>query len=544
MPFKKGVKTVNFSGSNENGFSISNIKIEENGKLREYPAAKWFADFRSLSQPLVGASKGNLSIPFNNASSRAGLRVVVNKTDKPVEMKLVWDNGIVESFPISVRGTSDNVTVPMFNQGKNTKVDLPDAIVDIGKTSGQYVRPMMRRFRSSYDAVKQYVDIVRDWSLLPPASKHPLDIDFVAQPDGSVDMLVDGSFVNRRRLALDTKGEGIVRAELKKANDELNKQKRANAPAAQLAALQATVNKIQNQLDKMPAAKIKSIEIIGNGVSEVQAKNTDAWKGINPKYYMLDLSSNPRAKAFANAKSSVKEGLNTYDGVPYLVAKPMDSADVAICKEGQGNWGLEVEEYLGRSPSDGFPSAIHFRVPADAYGTAHVICALDPDPNKDAVLTTRMGFYMNNGSGGNLLGDTFIEIKDGKIPENFKQIGTVELKGKKVPLYKVAIKLATGKIIDLAAREKYLDFEFMGKGWENLQQLDNSMKPSPYSDSAFNIFAVTLEKAPAVMDIKQHSPGNVFTADERAVTTVALKAKQNNIKGTIVWTAKDVDGKV
>jgi len=46
-----------------------------------------------------------------------------------------------------------------------------------------------------------------------------------------------------------------------------------------------------------------------------------------------------------------------------------------------------------------------------------------------------------------------------------------------------------------------------------------------------------------MMDFKQTSPGNVFTEDENALTTVTLKSTLDNSKGKVLWTAKDVDGK-
>ena len=539
IPFKDAVSSVNFGCRTDNGFSITNIQIEEKGALRDNSASKHFADFRSLSQPVQGTKDGAVLTP--DATGYMGVRFQMNGKDKPVEMVLTWDNGVVETRKIEVTGSGDQSPVGWNGRKRGQGFGLPDAKISVGGIGSQSVRPAMRRFRSTYSAEPQWFDIIRDWELLPPASKHPLDLEFVVLPDGSAQVYFDGSYIRTLKVNANKADEDAIRKEIAAINKAIAVARRDKKPDVQ-AAEQAKLKDAQRRLAALPSAKLVKVELKGNGMAVFAMKKS--LRNVDPKYHVIDLSANPRAKTFADATSSLKEGMQVIDGIPFNVAKPMDSADVMICKQGMGNWALEVEEYLGRQPEDGYPSAIHYRLPADAYGTAHVILAIDPDASKDLYLTTRMGYYVNNGSGGNMLGDTDIEIKDGKIPENFKQIGTVELNGKKVPLYKVEIKLATGNILDIAARNDYLEFEFLGRGWENFQQMDNSMKPSPYHNSAFNIFAVTLEKAPAVMDFRQASPGNVFKEDEKAYTTVLLRAKQANSDGVLEWEARDVDGKV
>ncbi len=539
VPFKEAVNSVNFGCKTDNGFSITDIKIEENGALRDTSAKKHFADFRSLTQPVSGNKNGVVLTP--DATGYMGVRFQLNSKDAAVPMVLTWSNGVVEEMTIQAGGSSDESPVAYNGKKRGQRINLSDSVISVGKLGTQSVRPAMRRFRSSYSAETQWFDIIRDWEQLPAASKHPLDLEFVVLPDGRAQVFFDGSYIKTAKVVANKAAEDAIRKEINAINKAIAVARRDKKEDV-LKAEEAKLRDARKRMENLPSAKLQKVELKGNNTAVFAAKKS--LRNVDPKYYVIDLSSNPRAKTFADAKSSVKEGMQTIDGVPFSVAKPMDSADVMLCKQGMGNWALEVEEYHGRQPVDGFPSAIHYRLPADAYGTAHVILAIDPDASKDLYLTARMGYYMNNGSGGNLLGDTDIEIKDGRIPENFKQIGTVELKGKKVPLYKVEIPLATGKILDIAARNEFLEFEFLGRGWENFQQMDNTMKPSPYHNSAFNIFAVTLEKAPAVMDFKQASPGNVFKEDEKAYTTVQLVAKQANSNGILEWEARDVDGKV
>jgi len=298
------------------------------------------------------------------------------------------------------------------------------------------------------------VDLIREWDKIPPASKHPLDIDFVSKPDGSLQLYFDGSLADTIRIP---------------------------------------ENPSEKVSSSTKLAKLVKVEFEGNNAAQIFAK-TDRYAGIPKKYYPVELSANPRAKAFYDAVNPMA-GFRKIAGVPYDVAQGKDSADIAICKQGMGCWALEVEEYLARSPFENLPCSVHFRVPAAPYSAAHIIAAIDPDPDKDKILTVRMSHYAGNGNGSNLVGDTIIDLKDGKIPQNFKQVGTLELKnGKKIPLYQFDVVLNLSKISDLAARKPYLDLDFVGKNGENTEQWDNTVKPDVRSDSAFNIFAVTLEQ--------------------------------------------------
>ena len=140
------------------------------------------------------------------------------------------------------------------------------------------------------------------------------------------------------------------------------------------------------------------------------------------------------------------------------------------------------------------------------------------------------------------MGDaTFTMPSDGTLPPDMQEVGTVEHKGRKLPLYLLQLPLNAGKVLDLAAHRGHIDFEIIGKQWINFEQIDRTMKPDPYSTSAFQIFGVTLEKAPVIMDMLQAQPGNVFTQDEKALTTVSLRALQPG-KVTLAWRATDAAG--
>ena len=505
IPFAEPVTSFNFNALPGNGFSITDISVTSGGVLKDNPVEKHFADFRSLSQPLpAGAVKTDVTLtPDENGF--AGVRIRLNKVNMPLEMTLFWDNGEKTVYPVTAVDTRERLLTNARGHLKGETVPLADAEIRLAPKIRQQVRSLNRLHRRGNGGhVPQYIDILREWDRLPSASKHPLDIDFVCLPEGGVRLFLDAS----------------VAAEVKVPARKPEKGGKATAA--------------------VPLAKLQKIEIKGNGVSEVFVKR-NRYKGIAAKYYPVDLSANPRAKAFADAKSSLKEGMQTIGGVPYDVAKPMDSADIAICKQGVGNWALEVDEYLSRSPQDGLPSAVHFRIPSAPYSKAYMIFAIDPDPAKDKVLTVQVSHYAN--AGGNMVGSTVLDLRDGKIPDGFKQVGTVTKNGRQIPLYQAEVTLNLSKISDLVQRKSWLDLDFIGKTGENTEQLDNTMKPDPHSDSAFSIFAVTLEQAPVIMDFRQSSPGNVFTEDEKALTTAVLKATRDNVSGAVRWEARDEKGK-
>ena len=489
--------TLNFAATPGKEFALRDIVVQTPEAMVGHPVEKHFASFDSLTQPIPGAltATGSETKTIDSAPM-SGVRFIPGGTSGTrATFSVSWSNGEVTSCPVTVAAQQHTLTAPFGNYAKGNKITLADSSIVIDKIGEQYVRPLMRNYCSSYDIEPQGLDILREWSRLPSASGHPLDVNFVRSSDGkSVQVYVDGSFVK----TLSGKNGATVRG-----------------------------------ISFKPASGVKYAMTSGNALFS------------SSRFTPIDMSVNPRAKAFADADyaSGLSAGLATFDGVPVFVAAPKDSGDVAICKQGKGNWALEVEEYHGRSPLWGFPSAIHYRLPAADYVRAHVLFALDPDAGKDKVLTVRLGHYITNGSGGNTLGDAVIELKGNDLPAGCREVGRVRRGGQELPVYFMTVDLGIGSIVDIAAREEYLDFEFTGKGWENFEQLNNEMKPDPNSDSAFNIFGVTLEKAPVVVDFRQLQPANVFTADEHdRKTVVEVTAATDNAQGAIRWVARDVTG--
>lgn len=483
------------------GFRLANLRATTPGPVPAHPAADHFASFASLSQPLAGARTGPARIELDVAEGmREGVALQACGTNVFGKVVVTYADGSSKDFPLAVKDQVQSLRADMLGRKKGERVVLPDSRLCICGVD-RYVRPNLRRFQSSYSIVPQGVDILRDWEKLPPASEHVCAVDFVRR-DGRLELWIDGS-----------------RAQVL--------EKAAPAPKGEPAP---------------PAVPARTVAFeLGEGVR--WAPRAAAPAGAGP-FLKLDFAANPRARAFAGGELvGLAPGEAEIDGWPMSFARPLDSADVAICHQGMGNWGLEVEEYHARSPLDGFPGAIHYRVPAAPWCRAGVLFALDDDPAKDRILTLRLGHYVENGSGGNMSGATTLDFTDG-VPESCRRVGTLRAGGRTVPIYFADVALDLGPIVDLASSREYLDFDVSGKPWENFQQLDNSMKPDPASTSAFNLFGVTLRRADFSFSQRQTQPGNVFTEDEGdRSTTVLLAALADGAKGRIEWTARDTEGR-
>lgn len=417
-------------------------------------------------------------------TAKGGEKIVLKGGRFTLKVKLNATNNMAKIYAPDRDGKPPKAPGMIRTDVHNNAVTTPYAQMN--------VRPTIVPFAAAGESgisgvVPQWDDVKREWARLPKAADHVTVLEFVRNAEGGWMVYQDGNAAR-------------------------------NVPAAE-------------QLVFEPGA----------GVSWRMDENVyPAFDAA--KYFPIDLAANPRAKAMADASlKGVKAGVQALGGAPVKIVDPIDSADVAICHFAKGNWALECEEYFGRNPWMGFPMAVHYRIPAALYVKAHLVFALDPDPKKDKILTMRLVRMINHGCGGNMRADAVLDFTKG-VPGSCRKIGEVAVKGQTVPLYYAAVPLDAGDIIDLLAKDQ-IDFEFIGKGYETTQQLDYSMKPHPGSDSAFNVFGVTLEKAPFKAHVKQATPGNVFTADEKDKATTMRLVSTAAGAGTVAWTARDLDGK-
>jgi hypothetical protein len=485
---------VNFSAYAESPFSVSEIVVREAAALPSNSITNLLPTARKINAAEFKTG-GTHTVPANDIFG-ANIRTGLEKD--AVKMNVNWADGTASTLTFNVTGVRGGDR-KIIRNGEEVK-ELPDGIIRVsglGDARAQldiHVRPRLRRYHTSYSVTNTFTDIVRDWDLLPKASEHPLKVELRRTPTGA-DVYFDGA------LAGSLAGAGVKDVSF------------ALAPTASFG-------------------------------------QTFSFAVTQPaKYLALDVAAQGMAKTFSDAKASVKPGFSEVKGVPMLVASGDGSADIGLTREGQGNWALEVDEYMARQPFDGLLTEVHFTVPGGVpYGKAWVLAAVDPDTSKDPILTTRITRYMENGIGGNRVADTTLTLpRNGENPgEGITPVGTVsktDTGGKKieVPLYLVEVPLQTGEILDLV-KEPVLNFEFFGKPWENFEQINNSIKPDPKSTSAVQVFGVTLEKSPIGLDFVQAQPSNIFHNDETPETTAVLTSFAP-AKGKLAWEIRDVDGK-
>ncbi len=297
-----------------------------------------------------------------------------------------------------------------------------------------------------------------------------------------------------------------------------------------------------------------SFKLEADGAVRNERKFTRADSGM---FLPLDVRRIARPGVMKGARVSLKPGAQHVNQVPMVVADGAGHADVGMAKEMQGARGLEENENTSRTSLDGMPQSLHFSVPQAFYQRAWVLCAVDPDIKKDAVLTTRLTRFGIWGRGGAMADTTLAIPRDNKPGDNIQLVGSVEYTAEqkpiKVPLYLVRVDLKTGDILDILADQEdpyapmkigpYLDFEFLGKCGGLEVQNDQRRKPVPTSTSAVHIFGVTLEKAPVELRLKPSQPGNIFHNDETPETTFAIRAK---LAGSyeLRWEITDVSGQV
>jgi len=502
---KRGIAGVNFHGKPASPFSLTEILVRDPAPLPDFAITNLLPAPRKVdtSRFEAGASR---TVPAND---RFGATVQTGSSDAGITVSWKRKNGGVGKLTFK---TADLVekTKNGGDSAKATETVLPDAIIRVSGLKGKkapldyYIRPMLRRYRAGEKSrTDTYYDIIRDWELLPKASEHPLRVEARRTAKG-VDLYLDCRYVGPLE-------DGEI--------EELTFTASPNAAVGPVFS------------EALPASARES--------------------GGFARFLPLETAALGKARSFADARLSLKPGLSEVEGIPLFVATGEGSADVGLVREGQGTWALECDEYLSRSPFDGLLTEVHFSVPGGVlYHKAWVLCAVDPDPKKDPILTTRLVAYeRKGGAAGNLLADTTLVLprKGEKPGKGVIPVGTVTRKGKdgkkvEVPLYLVAVPINVGRILDESMLWPRLSLDFIGKTLENYQQVDKTIKPDPRSVSAVQIFGVTLEKSPVALDFRQSQPGNVFHNDEKPETTAILKAFAP-AKGTLVWEILDAAGK-
>lgn len=264
-----------------------------------------------------------------------------------------------------------------------------------------------------------------------------------------------------------------------------------------------------------------------------------------------------------SAAEPTGDNITVVENIPFYVSDMKNFGDVGETKEMKGSWALECDEHLSRQPWDAMPESLLFSVPQKPFYKAHVLCAVRPagtveqgannELKEDPVFTARITRFATSGRGGAISNNT-VTLPDSvsAVPDvpGRKVVGTVtyNVDGKetKVPLFYVEIPLDIGSILDIINSStdpragflngQFLDFEFVGKIAER------SFKPDKKSKSKVNVFGVTLEQAPVVLEAKSIQPGNIFNNDERPGMNVILKPLSCE-RTSLIWEIRDVNDK-
>ena len=412
---------------------------------------------------------------------------------RQTRMEVVWKSGQVDSHVLWIQSQTDRLTAAFEGQPKGTAYTNENAAIAVGYLLTKYVRPNLRCYQADGSMVPSGWDYLAARDSLPMASEHVNVVSVRKSPSGRVALWWDGSLVYTFKPTQDRPEDDVAGVRMKFTKG-----------------------------------------------AEYSLVRTDVGSVDRDRFELLDLSANPKAKAFKDAVlvAPDRPEVRMVGKFPVSIVKPLDSADVAICRQGKGAYSMTNDEYHGRDPLFGFGSAVHFRIPARQYERVCVVFALDPDPAKDKILNVRLASYVVNGAGSNRIVDKKLDFSHG-LPSKIKVVGKVRLNGQTLPLYAMSVVLDVECIADLAARGDYLDFEFMGAMRDG--------KPIAGRESAFNVFGATLEASPVTVDVinAPDAPSNVFTQDESdRFLTLALRGETKAGVGCHVeWAATDRFGK-
>jgi hypothetical protein len=392
-----------------------------------------------------------------------------------------------------------------------TKRDLPDGILSVGGVD-YYARPRVRRYRAKMPSGKLAKEVyggrlqedwIAKWNSLTPASQTFVTLE-ARQRQEELDLFLNGQFIGVREAPLPIK-EMVV--DLKD----------------------------------------------GGEVRDAKSFKSDR----HPGFHLLDMAAIAKAEGgMKDAALSIRPGTTTIAGIPMRVAESADNADIGQVKMMMGSWALECNEFLSRTALDGMAETAHFSVPSAWYTRAYALCAVDPDPAKDPVITARLTRYGTSGRAEAISDATVTLPRSGESVPGVTRVGSARFAGGgeqvETPLYLVEFQLDPGAIIDLLSMTKdphaamrsvgpYLDFEFLGKLGSFGVYHDSSRYLDNASTSAVHVFGTTLRKAPVELRLAQTQPGNIFHNDEEPEIIVDLRATAQSTV-SLGWHIRDVYG--
>jgi hypothetical protein len=459
-------------------------------------ATAWGAENRAEHGAKGDAKPAVVAIPLAAPVDTVGFSIMPG--GKPsTQIALEFADGGKKVLALEVRPQSCRRRLPQpAGAPKKTKpayeeVQAEDSFVAVsGMNLRLFARPNLFRYTDS-----QQDDLLKRWDTLPAASHMFMHYEFRNRPD-RVELWINGCYAGVFPAA------GGLR------------QVRVSVPTGAAIKDQASCQR--------PA--------------------------VEEKYCALDISRIAKPGAMREARVSLAKGLRRVEGVPLIVADGPGNGDVGVVREMKGSWALECDEHLSRTPFDGMPETLHFSVPPAFYHKAHVLCAAESDPRKDAVLTVRMTRFARSGRGDAMSHSSVVLPRGSKAPAgNLRRVGTVACPADgrtvEVPLYLAEIDLDVGAILDLLGPHADRDFPMLDGRYLDIDLLGKieRVKPVRDSTSAVHVFGITLERCPAEFSLVQKQPGNIFYNDEVPETVAAIKAAEP-CQTTLSWQITDVSG--
>jgi hypothetical protein len=452
------------------------------------------------------AAEPEVTIPLAAPDNAIG--VSVTPGDKPsTQIVLEFADGATKVLTLAVRAQTGKRRLPQSPDGPTDAkptyeaIQAEDSFVAVsGINLRVFGRPNLFRYTD-----QQQDELLRKWDSLPAASQVFVHYEFRNRSD-RVELWIDGCYAGVFPAA-----SGL-------------RQVRVSLPAG-AAIREAASYPLPTVEDRYCALDIRRI----------------AEPGAMHEARILWPADADRGPAEA-------KGLRRVNGIPLLVADGAGNGDVGVVREMKGSWALECDEHLSRTPFDGMPETLHFSVPQGFYHKAYVLCAAEPDPGKEPVLTVRMTRFARSGRGDAMAHASVVLPRDGEPPgENVRRVGTVtypaDSRTLETPLYLAEIQLDPGGILDLLVSDKdphaamldgrYLDIDLLGR--------IEGVKPVRDATSAVHVFGITLERCPADFSLAPRQPGNLFYNDE-VPETVALVKTAAPCQTVLSWQISDMSG--
>lgn len=193
---------LNFRAKAGSSFVLTDIEIRSPGPLPETPALDQFPAIESITRGLGAEFPASDASPLDILGK--SISFTPGSTGVCATIELTWDTGFKQSHIVSVGSTEHSSPIrsypmPQLGLKPGEKWHGRDAVIDFGKNGAlarQHVRPSLIPYSNYRILHEKGVDVVRDWDLLPPASRHLVTFELRTREDGTVEVWVDGSFLN------------------------------------------------------------------------------------------------------------------------------------------------------------------------------------------------------------------------------------------------------------------------------------------------------------------------------------------------------------